>query len=150
MSGFWPWALETYARPGVSAACLHLQDAHGQNVPLLLWAVWSQDHAPDADLQRGAALARRWEDAAGGRLRAARRALKAQTPDLGLEERLAFRERLKRLELEGERLLMAALEDLPRAERAAAEPLPARLARAAAAYGAPAGEEVFAPLLALL
>lgn len=32
----WTWALALYARPGVSAACLHLQDHRGLDVNLLL------------------------------------------------------------------------------------------------------------------
>ncbi|MDI6624629.1 MAG: TIGR02444 family protein, partial [Brevundimonas sp.] len=38
MSDLWDWAVRAYASDGVGDACLHLQDAAGQNVPLLLWA----------------------------------------------------------------------------------------------------------------
>ena len=37
----WTWACAAYAAPGVSEACLSLQDYHEQNVPLLLWAAWT-------------------------------------------------------------------------------------------------------------
>ena len=37
---FWDWAVAAYARQPVAAACLNLQDGHGQNVPWLLWAAW--------------------------------------------------------------------------------------------------------------
>ncbi|OZA82811.1 MAG: TIGR02444 family protein, partial [Caulobacter sp. 39-67-4] len=37
----WDWALQVYARQDVADACLSLQDAHGQNVPYLLWAAWA-------------------------------------------------------------------------------------------------------------
>ncbi|MFY8164916.1 MAG: TIGR02444 family protein [Brevundimonas sp.] len=36
----WDWALTAYAAEGVADACLELQDAAGQNIPLLLWAAW--------------------------------------------------------------------------------------------------------------
>ena len=73
--GLWDWALEAYARPGVPEACLSLQDDHGQNTPLLLWAVWAE--ASDADLlTRAADVARRWDALAVSPIRAVRRALK--------------------------------------------------------------------------
>ena len=37
--GIWDWALAVYGQDGVGEAALRLQDAHGQNVPFLLWAV---------------------------------------------------------------------------------------------------------------
>ena len=36
----WDWAVAAYGADGVAPACLELQDAAGQNVPLLLWAGW--------------------------------------------------------------------------------------------------------------
>ena len=49
-AGLWGWAASAYAAPGVSDVCLELQDAAGQNVPLLLWAAWAArtGRAPDA------------------------------------------------------------------------------------------------------
>ena len=37
----WRFALAVYQKPGVSDACLLLQDRHGCNVPLLLFAAWA-------------------------------------------------------------------------------------------------------------
>ena len=37
----WDWAVAAYGADGVADACLELQDAAGQNVPLLLWAAWT-------------------------------------------------------------------------------------------------------------
>src|SRR3954464_14665121 len=45
----WRFALEVYQKPGVSDACLLLQDRHGCNVPVLLFAAW-------AGAERGIAL----------------------------------------------------------------------------------------------
>jgi uncharacterized protein (TIGR02444 family) len=37
----WDWAVQGYARPGVEALCLELQDEYGQCVSFLLWAAWA-------------------------------------------------------------------------------------------------------------
>ena len=52
----WDWTLRAYAQPGVPEACLDLQDRHGQNTSLLLWAVWAEAADP-ALLARAAAVA---------------------------------------------------------------------------------------------
>jgi len=148
LSAFWAWALEAYARPGVADACLELQDRHGQNVPLVLWVVWAGRHAGGGDLERGAALAARWETAAGA-LRSVRRRLKSDLPDLPSATREAFRVQVKAIELEGERVLMTALEDLPSTPGTGGSEAQ-RLARASGAYGAAVRPEVFTGLLGRL
>ena len=37
---FWAFALALYARPGVSPACLALQDRHGKDVIIALYGCW--------------------------------------------------------------------------------------------------------------
>jgi len=37
---FWRFSLDAYGRPGVAAACLDLQDRHGCDVNLILYALW--------------------------------------------------------------------------------------------------------------
>jgi uncharacterized protein (TIGR02444 family) len=152
VSAFWDWALEVYAREGVADACLTLQDAHGQNVPLLLWALWAsrEGRSPDdAVLSEAAGLARRWETTAVAPLRAVRRDLKQDVEGFPAAERLAFRDHVKAVELEGERVLMRNLELL-------AEPTTSArgetelLSAAAAAFGAPLEPGRFGPLLAAL
>ena len=101
MNEFWDWAVAVYARPGVAAACLDLQDAYGQNVPLLLWALWR-----GGDVTRAIAVARSWEDEVVAPLRGVRRRLKGRAGAEGL------REHVKAVELEAERTLMAELEPL--------------------------------------
>lgn len=113
----WRFATTVYGREGVSARCLALQDAAGLDAPLALFCLY-------AGLARGrlspeaAAAARRlsqaWGEAAVRPLRAARRAMKprvAALEELGLEAG-EFRERIKALELEAERRLLAALAPL--------------------------------------
>ena len=111
----WDWALTAYAADGVADACLELQDAAGQNVPLLLWAGWCArtGRGPDEDaLEAAGDTARAWQETAIGPLRAVRRALKPRAPDLDDTGREAVRAQVKAVELEAERCLLAALEAL--------------------------------------
>lgn len=107
----WEWALEAYARPGVPEACLTLQDAHGQNTSLLLWAVYAEARDPDL-LARAAEAARAWDRTALVPLRAVRRGLKAAQPPVDDRAREALRGEVKRLELAAERLLLETLAGL--------------------------------------
>jgi uncharacterized protein (TIGR02444 family) len=112
---FWDWALKAYAAPGVSEACLHLQDAHGQNVPLLLWAAWTAatGRTPDEDaIEAACDTARAWDGAAVAPLRAVRRTLKLPIPDIEGPAREALREQVKAVELAAERHLLTGLEAL--------------------------------------
>jgi uncharacterized protein (TIGR02444 family) len=105
----WDWTLEAYARPGVPEACLELQDQHGQNTSLLLWAVWAE--AADSELlARAAEAARRWEAVAVAPLRVVRRALKPHLPPIDDAGREGLREDVKAVELRAERVLMETLE----------------------------------------
>lgn len=111
----WDWALTAYAAEGVAEACLELQDAAGQNVPLLLWAAWcaAEGRAPDGEaLEAAGDTARAWQDTAIAPLRAVRKALKPRAPDLDDADRDSIRTQVKAVELEAERRLLAALEAL--------------------------------------
>ena len=126
MSDLWDWAVRAYASDGVSEACLHLQDAAGQNVPLLLWAAWTArtGRRPDADAVEAACdIARAWQDAAIAPLRSVRRALKGRNPDLDDAAREAVRAQVKAVELEAERRLLAALEALTAPPEGAPRPV---------------------------
>ena len=90
---------------GVAAACLALQDTHGQCVPLLLWALWlaAADRTPDpAAVRTAVTFCRSIEASRIERLRTARRAA-------AHAEQAAFLQR----ELEAERILMERLERVP-------------------------------------
>lgn len=130
----WDWALAAYAAEGVADACLELQDAAGQNIPLLLWAAWcaAEGRAPDEDALEGAGdTARAWQESAIAPLRAVRRALKPRAPDLDDADREAVRAQVKAVELEAERRLLTALEALaPASSGPPRPPLPAMVAAA--------------------
>ena len=113
--GLWPWVLTAYAAPGVSEACLELQDSAGQNVPLLLWTAWTAatGRVLDEDTREAACdTARVWEETAIAPLRAIRRALKIKAVDMDDDDREAVRRQVKAAELDAERLLLLALEAL--------------------------------------
>ena len=130
----WDWAVAAYGADGVADACLELQDAAGQNVPLLLWAAWcaAEGHAPDEDaLEAAGDTARAWQETAIAPLRAIRRALKPRAPDLDDEAREAVRAQVKAVELEAERRLLTALEALAPAPSTRPQPPIALMAAAA-------------------
>lgn len=96
----WSFSLAVYARPGVPAACLDLQDRLGQDVNLLLFAAWAglecaaRLTAEDLDRIDGAVAG--WRDGMVRPLRALRRQAKTEDP--------ALYKRLKAAELEAERV----------------------------------------------
>ncbi len=143
----WDWTLKAYAQAGVPEACLTLQDAHGQNTSLLLWAVWAEVGDPER-LARAAAAARDWERLALVPLRDVRRALKAPAPPVADSARLALREDVKAAELRAERVLMETLEAMT-GPKGGAHALRA-LEGASAAWGPPAPADVLAALAAAL
>lgn len=132
----WDWALEVYARQPVAEACLSLQDAHGQNVPYLLWAAWMAGEGREADLKEAARMMRAWDTEVGAPLRGVRRALKPSRPPVDDAAREALRDAVKAVELKGERVLMESLEALCGPPGAPAPPLD-RLVAAAEASGDP-------------
>ena len=106
----WAFARDVYARPGVEAALLELQDQHGQSIPLLLWSAWARTHDPEA-LAAAARLARQWNATAIEPLRLVRRGL--VEADLGPSDaRQDLRGSVKAVELESEHLLLQALQEM--------------------------------------
>ena len=111
----WSFALSTYARPGVEAACLRLQ-AKGADVCLLLCGAWLEQRGVTPTAERLQALqhmARPWQKEVVEPLRQVRvqwRAMAQQDEPLA-----ALRERVKALELEAERQLLTRLEALAQA-----------------------------------
>jgi len=111
----WDFAVALYARPGVEAVCLRLQDVDGQCVPLLLWRLWSvrEDRNVEAEVVRRAVeFARTWERSAIAPLRQVRRRLKAPFPPVAAVARAALRGEVAAAELAAERALLDALDAL--------------------------------------
>lgn len=116
----WEFSLALYAQPGVEATCLDLQEMHGLDVNMLLLCCFLGRHGVRAKRETVAALdqhARAWRSVAVEPLRGLRRRLKRDVGAVSAESAASFRERVKALELEAERLqqetLYRALEHLP-------------------------------------
>jgi uncharacterized protein (TIGR02444 family) len=119
----WTFATRLYARPGIEAACLGLQERLGLDVNILLLACWLGSRGVFLGEERPQSLAAAvapLRTEVTEPLRAIRQRMKnpALPPPFAgpLEE---LRERVKELELEGERLELLVLEartrDLPAA-----------------------------------
>lgn len=124
--GLWAWSLKAWKADGVETAGLDLQDAQGQNLPLMLWAAWCAQtgRAPDADdIEAACDTARVWQETTVVPLRAVRRQLKARMPDFDDDDREAIRAQVQAIELDAERRLLAALEALAPAPSGAARPV---------------------------
>jgi uncharacterized protein (TIGR02444 family) len=136
--GLWAFALDLYARPGVEALLLDLQDKHGQCVAYLIWALWLAAEGRRADngaLAEAAGLARAWETVATGPLRTLRRSLANNPAAAPKSVREWLRAQVQAVELDAERRLLEMLEAAsPAAGPAALDPA-RTLAGAAKAWG---------------
>ena len=124
--GLLAWSLRVWAADGVQTASLDLQDAQGQNLPLLLWAAWCAQtgRATDADdIEAACDTARVWQETTVAPLRAIRRTLKTRVPDYDDTDREAIRAQVKAIELEAEKRLLAALEAVAPAVSGAPKPV---------------------------
>jgi len=147
----WSFSLATYDAPGVSAACIGLQDRHGIDVNLLLFCCWAGARGQKLTatrlkrLQKGVAS---WQDEVVQPLRRVRRRLKSETSDAAQD----LRARLMDLEIESERLEQLRLADL--VPLAAGEPEPRLAGGNLRAYmdlkGVDLDEDSVADLAALL
>lgn len=117
---FWRFALSFYARPGVSPACLELQDRFGKDVLIALYACWvgitGRGRLDEAALARAEAAARPWRRQVVEPLRQLRHSLKEVA---GAE---AFYARMKAIELDAERAAMERLAPLAPAAEAGLPP----------------------------
>jgi uncharacterized protein (TIGR02444 family) len=140
----WDWTLEAYGRPGVAEATLALQDDHGQNTSLLLWAVWTEGADP-ASLARAVEVTRSWDARVLMPIRKVRRELKPAFAGVADDAREGLREDVKAAELRAERVLMETLEALSGPERGGTPALKA-LEAASAAWGQAAPDDALAAL----
>ncbi|RDB42222.1 TIGR02444 family protein [Halomonas sp. DQ26W] len=107
----WDFALALYARPGVEAACLTLQDDAGVDVCELLWHCWLHHHGLVLCAEpAGLAAIRQWQGEVTSVMRALRRQLKVQAAkNPGVAK---VRRQLQRTELAAERETLARLQAL--------------------------------------
>ncbi len=111
-SPFWRFSVAFYRQPEAAQACLELQDRCGVDVNLLLFLLWmaraGRSLADDEMTALDARLSR-WRSEVVRPLRDMRRMLKADPPLLEAAPAEGFRERVKALELEAERLQQEAM-----------------------------------------
>jgi uncharacterized protein (TIGR02444 family) len=148
---FWEFSLGFYARAGVSAACLALQDRHGRDVNLVLLACWlglsGRGRLDAGDWARAEAVAEPWRRSVIEPLRLARRALKREG-----ENAAALYAAAKAVELDAERLAQRRLAVLAPAPsgRSAADRTADATASLALYLADPAAREAAGPIVAAI
>ena len=140
--GFWDFSLRFYNDAEVQQACLAFQDEHGGDVNVMLYLLYraGQGAAFDETGVRAldAAIAP-WREEMVRPIRALRRALKttAYLPDAEAQE--SFRNQVKKIELNAEKLQQTVLEgNAPVADHTGLDPREAAT-RSLAAYAAVLG-----------
>lgn len=114
-ASLWDFCLSVYAKPGVSAACLDLQERFGVNVSLLLAAAFLGSRRTELtakEVEDLAAAARAWHDEIVVSLRALRTRLKQGPNPAPGEKTDGLRNGIKGLELEAEKIELGLLEEL--------------------------------------
>lgn len=105
---FWDFSLTLYARPGVSAACLALQEQCGIDVNVLLFCLWAAVDGRAALTEEAMRVildrAGEWHTNVVKPLRGARRRMKKGAAGVELDRVLAAREHLAAVEVECEHL----------------------------------------------
>jgi uncharacterized protein (TIGR02444 family) len=155
-SSLWDWAFVRYSREGVQPLCLHLQNDLGQNVPLLLWAVWAAQGGWTGDedtVEAACDLARAWDDLAVRPLRIVRMAMKKPHAELDDQAREQVRDQVKAAELMAEKALLNGLEALEWSSPGAPGRAPAvvdTVARVAKAWSGQAPRSALAQLVDML
>ncbi len=111
--GLWAFALRLYGAPGVSDACLVLQDESGVDVPVLLFSAWlasSSVAMTQSELARIDGLVKAWRDEVIKPLRAVRRRLKTGPHPAPGPQTEDLRNGVKAVELASEKIALALLE----------------------------------------
>jgi uncharacterized protein (TIGR02444 family) len=109
---FWRFSLHFYRQPGVADACIALQDGCGVDVNLLLFLLWLADDGQLLSADEVRKLddkVRDWRNLTIIQIRDTRRKLKGAKTMVEPGKQEAFRNRVKAVELEAERLQQEAL-----------------------------------------
>jgi uncharacterized protein (TIGR02444 family) len=142
---FWRFSLHFYRQTGVSDACIALQDDCGVDVNLLLFLFWlaSDGRLLAADeVKRLDERVRSWRELTIIPIRDTRRKLKGAATLLDPGKQEAFRNKVKAVELDAEKLQQEALYEFTRSGPLGKEALPKEAARSnVAAYERTIGTE---------
>jgi uncharacterized protein (TIGR02444 family) len=103
---FWDFSLALYAKPGVAAACLALQERHGIDVNTLMFCVWlgesGRGPAAPAALDAAFAAVASWHAQVVRTLRPLRQRLKFGFDPVDPELVRALRARIQKIEIDAE------------------------------------------------
>ncbi|VTU19447.1 TIGR02444 family protein [Variovorax sp. PBL-E5] len=112
----WDFSARLYAETGISSACLRLQDEHGIDVNLLMFAAWlGQVHGLSLDaagVQAAVDATADWQSEVVMPIRALRRGLKGVAQRIADPDVEAVRSRIQALELDAEQREQGRLEAL--------------------------------------
>lgn len=111
-SPFWRFSLQFYRLPKVADACIAVQEEAGVDVNLLLFLLWQAQQRRQLSTADVAALEAKiapWREATVIPLRSVRRVLKSPPALVEAATTEAFRNRVKAVELEAERLQQEAM-----------------------------------------
>jgi uncharacterized protein (TIGR02444 family) len=117
-SPFWRFSLGYYRQPGIGDACIALQDGAGVDVNLLLFLLWQASVGRTFAVAEVDELERRigaWRSMTVIPLRHIRRALRSPPALVEGAAAEAFRNKIKAVELEAERLQQEAMYQMSRA-----------------------------------
>lgn len=106
---FWEFSLAHYSRREVAEACLHLQDAYGVNINLLLFCCWAGSRGEKLNttqILKAQRVIAEWDTQVVQRLRQLRRYLKDSAFTVGQIEKS-----VRELELSAERVVQDMLAD---------------------------------------
>jgi uncharacterized protein (TIGR02444 family) len=109
---FWRFSLHFYRHAGVSDACIALQDDCGVDVNLLLFLFWlaaGRQALSTAEVKKLDDRVRSWRELTIIPIRDARRRLKGAATLVDANKQEAFRNKVKAVELDAERLQQEAL-----------------------------------------
>jgi uncharacterized protein (TIGR02444 family) len=111
-NSFWKFSLRVYGSPGVAAECLELQDKHGFDVNVVLFAAWLGASRgivlEQADLDRIEQAVADWTALVVRPLRAVRQTLKMM-PEIADPDVQALRKQVADTELRSEQIEQALL-----------------------------------------
>lgn len=109
---FWRFSNRAYAMPGVAPGCIELQDGHGVDTNILLFAAWLGAARSTAlstqDVERVMKAVEGWSDNVVKPLRETRRKLKLM-PEMELPQVQALRGEVAKVELLSEQLEQALM-----------------------------------------
>lgn len=113
---FWAFSLDVYARPGITDACLRLQDQYGCDVNILLFCCWTASISPDrlneASLENAIANVKQWQTDIIKPIRTIRRRLEGKFTHVNPTTAEELRAEISATELQAEKVEQKILEKL--------------------------------------